>query len=88
MGEVGKARASLEDVSCEMELPREGKDVGKLDGPRGEMGDGARDAAQDKAAGDEENHAAARDAGIGRVPAEEEREHPDVEDEKNLECEK
>ena len=27
VGEVGKARASLEDVSCEMELPREGKDV-------------------------------------------------------------
>ena len=33
VGEVGKARASLEDVSCEMELPREGKDVGKINRP-------------------------------------------------------
>ena len=45
MGEVGKAGASLQDVSREMELPCEREEMGELDGPGGEVGDGARDAA-------------------------------------------
>ena len=84
LGNVHESRAPGHDVPHEMELPCEREYMCHRYHPVGVMGQGPRKPAEDEAAGDEENHAARRNAGIGCRPAKEQGEHPHRHDVKHL----